>query len=52
MQEKIIFLQILLKYGQISLIKFAELKEAEVITTKLKQGTYQKYKNIVEVDEA
>ena len=40
------------KIGQISLIKFAELKEAEVITTKLKQGTYQKYKNIVEVDEA
>ena len=40
------------KIGQISLIKFAELKEAEVITTKLKQGIYQKYKNIVEVDEA
>lgn len=51
MQEKYILADSS-KIGQISLIKFAELKEAEVITTKLKQGTYQKYKNIVEVDEA
>lgn len=38
------------KIGTISLVKFAELKETEIITTLLKQGTYQKYKNIVEVD--
>lgn len=38
------------KIGKISLVKFAELKETEVITTVLRQGAYQKYKNIVEVD--
>lgn len=38
------------KIGKISLVKFAELKETEIITTVLRQESYQKYKNIVEVD--
>lgn len=38
------------KIGQISLVKFAELEEVEIITTRVKQKVYQKYKNIVEVE--
>lgn len=38
------------KIGKISLVRFAELKETEILTTALRKGEYQKYKNIVEVD--
>lgn len=37
------------KFGQVAPVTFSELDAVDIITTKLKDGTFNKYKNIVEV---
>ena len=37
------------KIGQITSITFSDMKESEILTTELKDSSYKKYKNIVEV---
>lgn len=39
------------KFSKISSIQFADFGQATVLTTKLQEDSYKKYKNIVEVDE-
>ena len=37
------------KIGQVTSITFSDMKESEILTTELKDSSYKKYKNIVEV---
>lgn len=37
------------KFGQVAPVTFSELDAVDIITTKLKDATFNKYKNIVEV---
>ena len=37
------------KIGQVTSITFSDMKESEILTTELKDFSYKKYKNIVEV---
>lgn len=44
-----LYWQIQSKIGQVTSITFSDMKESEILTTELKDSSYKKYKNIVEV---
>ena len=46
---KVYFLADSTKFGQVAPVTFSELDAVDIITTKLKDATFNKYKNIVEV---